>query len=147
VLLIGDVALAHDVGGLLAARRLALKLTVVLLNNNGGGIFDFLPVAGASMARAPDPHAGGSLAVDGAAHGADIYTEHIATPTGLDFATAAALYGIPHQAVADVRDFRVALEHALAGESSSIIEVRGDRAANVAVHGRVWEAVSRSISP
>jgi 2-succinyl-5-enolpyruvyl-6-hydroxy-3-cyclohexene-1-carboxylate synthase len=99
------------------------------------------------MARAPDPHAGGSLAVDGAAHGADIYTEHIATPTGLDFATAAALYGIPHQAVADVRDFRVALEHALAGESSSIIEVRGDRAANVAVHGRVWEAVSRSISP
>ena len=44
VLLIGDVALAHDIGGLLAARRLELDLTIVLLNNDGGGIFHFLPV-------------------------------------------------------------------------------------------------------
>ena len=44
VLLIGDVALAHDIGGLLAAKRLGLELTIVLLNNEGGGIFDFLPV-------------------------------------------------------------------------------------------------------
>jgi hypothetical protein len=43
--LIGDVALAHDIGGLLAASRLGLALTVVLLNNDGGGIFHFLPVA------------------------------------------------------------------------------------------------------
>ncbi len=46
VLLTGDVALAHDVGGLLAARRLGIKLTIVLLDNDGGGIFDFLPVSG-----------------------------------------------------------------------------------------------------
>ena len=46
VLLIGDVALAHDIGGLLAASRLGLALTIVLLNNDGGGIFHFLPVAG-----------------------------------------------------------------------------------------------------
>ena len=51
VLLIGDVALAHDIGGLLAARRLGLKLTIVLLDNGGGGIFDFLPVAEAAIAR------------------------------------------------------------------------------------------------
>ena len=46
VLLIGDVALAHDIGGLLAARRPELELTIVLLNNDGGGIFHFLPVSG-----------------------------------------------------------------------------------------------------
>ena len=63
VLLIGDVALAHDIGGLLAARRLELAITIVLVNNDGGGIFHFLPVAGEQ----------------------DVYEEHVATPHGLDF--------------------------------------------------------------
>ena len=75
VLLIGDVALAHDVGGLLAARRLDLPLVIVLLHNDGGGIFDFLPVAGEG----------------------DAFERHVATPHGLDFAHAAALYGLAHE--------------------------------------------------
>ena len=65
VLLIGDVALAYDIGGLLAARRLGIALTIVLLDNGGGGIFDFLPVAGI-----PEQ---------------ELYDTHVATPTGLDF--------------------------------------------------------------
>ena len=139
VLLIGDVALAHDVGGLLAARRLQLKLTIVLLDNGGGGIFDFLAISGAPMAREPD--------TQDTAAGEDIYTRHIATPTGLDFARAAELYGLSHERVADVGGFREALERALARGGSSIVEVRGDRQANVELHGRVWAAVSRALSP
>ena len=75
VLLTGDVALAHDIGGLLAARRLGLPLTIVLLNNDGGGIFHFLPVSGES----------------------DAFEEHVATPHGLDFADAAKLYGCDYE--------------------------------------------------
>src|SRR5262249_57154737 len=52
VLLAGDVALAHDVGGLLAAQRHRLKATIVLLDNGGGGIFDFLPGARAQRGLA-----------------------------------------------------------------------------------------------
>ncbi len=74
VLLLGDVALAHDIGGLIAARRLGLDLTIVVVNNDGGGIFHFLPVSGEG----------------------DAFEEHIATPHGLDFAKAAALYGLDH---------------------------------------------------
>jgi 2-succinyl-5-enolpyruvyl-6-hydroxy-3-cyclohexene-1-carboxylate synthase len=135
VLLIGDVALAHDIGGLLAARRLNLELTIVLLDNHGGGIFDFLPVAAAAIARAPQGEQ-------------DIYTNHIATPTGLDFARAAQLYGLEHELAGDVVAFRAALERALGGRPrrSGIIEVRSDRAANVALHRRVSEAVSGAIS-
>ena len=74
LLLIGDVALAYDVGGLLAAKRHGLALTIVLLNNDGGGIFEFLPISGEG----------------------DVFEEHVATPHGLDFAHAAALYGLRH---------------------------------------------------
>jgi 2-succinyl-5-enolpyruvyl-6-hydroxy-3-cyclohexene-1-carboxylate synthase len=146
VLLIGDVALAHDIGGLLASRRLGLKLTIVLLDNGGGGIFDFLPVSRAAMALARDPH-GGAPAARQRDGGEDIYTHHVATPTGLDFAAAGALYGIAHERVGDVHGFRAALERALGASESSIIEARGERVANVALHRSVWDAVSRALSP
>jgi 2-succinyl-5-enolpyruvyl-6-hydroxy-3-cyclohexene-1-carboxylate synthase len=139
VLLIGDVAMAHDIGGLLAARRLGLKLTIVLLDNGGGGIFDFLAVSRAPMAR--ESGAGGT------AGDQDVYTRHIATPPGLDFAKAAELYGLSHERAADVGGFREALERALARQGSSIIEVCGDRVGNVELHARVWDGVSRALSP
>ncbi len=145
VLLIGDVALAHDIGGLLAAKRLGLKLTIVLLNNEGGGIFDFLAVAHAASARELEPRTvAGETAGTGDGHD-DIYTRHIATPTGLDFAQAAALYGLEHEAVADLAAFRAALERALAAPRSSMIEVRTERAANVELHRRVWSATAEAI--
>jgi 2-succinyl-5-enolpyruvyl-6-hydroxy-3-cyclohexene-1-carboxylate synthase len=122
VLLTGDVALAHDVGGLLAARRLDLPLAIVLLNNDGGGIFDFLPVA---------------------SEGAD-FVRHVATPHGLDFAHAAALYGLGHELVDTPEAFRTALDRALGG-TASIVEVRTDRGENVELHRRVWQAVVQSV--
>ncbi len=132
VLLIGDVALAYDIGGLLASKRLGLKLTIVLIDNDGGGIFDFLPVADTPLARAA---------------GDDIYTHHIATPTGLDFSHAAALYGLAHQRVNSTSGLREALERALSADTGSmIVQVQSDRARNVELHRRVWGAVSAAIS-
>ena len=122
-LLIGDVALAHDVGGLLAARRLGLPLAIVLLDNGGGGIFDFLPVAGEGEA----------------------YERHVATPHGLDFAHAATLYGLSHEPVATVAELRSALDRALAADRATLIHVRTDRAENVALHRGVWEAVRAAV--
>ena len=128
VLLIGDVALAHDIGGLLAAKRLELKLTIVLLDNEGGGIFDFLAVSRAAMAQE-----------DG------IYTRHVATPTGLDFAKAAELYGLGYERAQTIPALRAALERALTPQANStIVHVQTDRAANVELHGRVWSAVSKA---
>jgi 2-succinyl-5-enolpyruvyl-6-hydroxy-3-cyclohexene-1-carboxylate synthase len=129
VLLIGDVALAHDIGGLLAAKRLGGKLTIVLLNNEGGGIFDFLAVS-----RAPPALEQGR------------YSDHIATPTGLDFANAAALYGLDHKISSGVPDFRSALELALAAPRSTLIEVQSERRANVDLHSRVWRAVREVVT-
>jgi 2-succinyl-5-enolpyruvyl-6-hydroxy-3-cyclohexene-1-carboxylate synthase len=131
VLLIGDVALAHDIGGLLAAKRLGTKLTIVLLDNEGGGIFDFLPVANAAMAQEND-----------------IYTTHIATPTGLDFAKAAGLYDLEYELVDTLPALRAALERALSPRAgSTIVHARTDRTANVELHRRIWSAVAAAVSP
>ncbi len=120
VLLIGDVALAHDIGGLLAARRLQLALTIVLLNNDGGGIFHFLPVAGEG----------------------DAFEEHVATPHGLDFSRAAALYGLDYERPGSVGELREAVRRALEGATTTIIEVTTDREQNLVLHRRVADAVA-----
>jgi 2-succinyl-5-enolpyruvyl-6-hydroxy-3-cyclohexene-1-carboxylate synthase len=124
VLVLGDVTLAHDIGGLLAARRLGLKLTIVLLNNDGGGIFNFLPVASQGEA----------------------FERHIATPTGLDFAQAAALYGCSHHHVATFDEFADALMRALSGSQSTIVEVRTERVANRRLHADVETAALAALS-
>ena len=123
VLLIGDVALAHDIGGLLAARRLDLAVTIVLLNNDGGGIFHFLPVAGES----------------------DGFEEHVATPHGLDFSHAAALYGLDYERPAGVAALRQAVEAAVSHHRTTIVEVCTDREQNLALHRRIAEAVARGL--
>ncbi|MEA2159943.1 MAG: 2-succinyl-5-enolpyruvyl-6-hydroxy-3-cyclohexene-carboxylate synthase [Solirubrobacteraceae bacterium] len=118
VLLIGDVALAYDIGGLLAGRRLNVPLSIVLLNNDGGGIFHFLPVA----------------------REGDAFEEHVATPHGLDFAHAAALYGCAHERPADVAALNAAVAASLRRPGTTILEVRTDRQANLALHRRMAEA-------
>jgi 2-succinyl-5-enolpyruvyl-6-hydroxy-3-cyclohexene-1-carboxylate synthase len=109
---LGDVALAHDLGALLSATRLKLALTVVLVDNAGGGIFDFLPVASQT----------------------DAFEEHVATPTGLDAERVAALFGLTYERVDDLAAIREA--------PGRLLHVRTDRAENVALHRRVHEAVA-----
>ena len=76
--------------------------------------------------------------------GAD-FVEHVATPHGLDFAHAAALFGCGYEAAEDVEAFRAALGRALASERTSIVAVHTDREANVALHRAVWDEVSRAL--
>src|SRR5579884_403658 len=125
LLLIGDVALAHDIGGLLAARRLELGLTIVLLNNNGGGIFEFLPVALLG----------------------DAFEEHVATPHGLDFAKAAALYGCTHELVRDLVELEDAVRRSVRSAGAQIIEVRTDRRGNEALHRTLTEQARAALRP
>ncbi len=120
VLLIGDVALLHDIGGLLAARRLELNVTIVVLNNDGGGIFHFLPVATQT----------------------DAFEEHVATPHGIDFAQVAALYGLVYERPISPADLRAAVEISIDEAKASLIEVRTDREENLALHRHIAETVT-----
>jgi 2-succinyl-5-enolpyruvyl-6-hydroxy-3-cyclohexene-1-carboxylate synthase len=118
VLLIGDVALAHDIGGLLTNLRTDLRISIVVLNNDGGGIFHFLPVASQG----------------------ELFEEHVATPTGLAFERAAALYGCHYQLVADVETLDASVVTSLSADRTTIIEVRTDRVANRRLHAELQAA-------
>ena len=117
VLHIGDVALAHDLGSLLAGPRLGSEITIVLVDNAGGGIFDFLPVATQR----------------------DVFEEHVATPTGLDPRKIADLFGLRHTRPATLAELRGAIRE------PGLVHVRTDRAGNVALHRRCWDAVRAAL--
>ncbi len=118
-LLTGELALLHDLGGLLAAGRAGAELTIVCLNNGGGGIFDFLPVA---------EHAD-----------RDAYERHVATPYEVDFEALAALAKIPHRTAATPDQIQRAVAE------PGLVEVRTRRADNVRLHREVAEAVAKKL--
>ena len=123
VLVIGDVAFQHDMSGLLAARLHALDATIVLINNDGGGIFSFLP-------QAADP----------------LHFERLfGTPHGLDFAPAAALYGARYRCTDGWESLREGVTRGLTEGGLHIVEIRTDRADNVVLHRGAWAAVAEAL--
>jgi 2-succinyl-5-enolpyruvyl-6-hydroxy-3-cyclohexene-1-carboxylate synthase len=139
VLAIGDISLYHDMNGLLAARQHRLDLTIVLLNNDGGGIFSFLPQATAPLAG--DQHDG-----DTSGHHA-LFETLFGTSHGLDFRHVAALYGATYTRVADWAGFRAAVQAGITQGGLHLVEVPTERARNVTLHRRCWPAVAEAIRP
>jgi 2-succinyl-5-enolpyruvyl-6-hydroxy-3-cyclohexene-1-carboxylate synthase len=123
VLVIGDLSLYHDMNGLLATRLHGLDATIVLLNNDGGGIFSFLPQA---------------------AH-PESFERLFGTPHGLDFRPAVEMYGGRFERVTGWTAFRHAVGPALKAPGLKVIELPTERRRNVELHRRVWPAVSAAI--
>lgn len=117
--LVGDLTLLHDQNGLLLARRAPVDVALVVLHNDGGGIFSFLP-----QADAPEH-----------------FERVFGTPHGVDLADVARVYGAAHVLVGAPGE----LPDALDGGGVRIIEVRTERAANVEVHRACWDAARRAL--
>jgi 2-succinyl-5-enolpyruvyl-6-hydroxy-3-cyclohexene-1-carboxylate synthase len=118
-LLTGDLALIYDLSGLAAARRLGVDLTIVCVNNGGGGIFDFLPVA-----EHADRHE---------------FETQIITPSEVPLADVAAMAGLQHVVAGDAGAVRAALDE------PGLVEYRTDRTANVEKHRRLFADVARAL--
>lgn len=109
-LVIGDLALLHDLNSLAMLRD--LPVVVVALNNDGGGIFSFLPVVRRE----------------------ELFEPYFGTPHGLGFEAAATMFGLGYARPGTAPEFLEAYRAACSRASSTVIEVRTDRAANVALH-------------
>lgn len=102
---LGDLAFLHDLNGLLALRSIHPRVTFVVVNNDGGGIFHTLPV------REHEP----------------AFTRFFATPHGLDFRKVAEFHGLPFSRCDSLTEFRVAFPRALMTDGPNILEVRTQR--------------------
>ena len=108
-LLIGDLAFIHDVNALSALHRTGLPLVIVVINNMGGGIFDFLPIS----------------------RHQDVFEEFFATPHDFSFGGVCETFGIPYHLCSEKDGFRQTCRKAMRSGQPCVIEVRTDRADNL----------------
>ncbi|HST69830.1 MAG TPA: 2-succinyl-5-enolpyruvyl-6-hydroxy-3-cyclohexene-1-carboxylic-acid synthase [Solirubrobacterales bacterium] len=112
----GDLGFLHDIGGLAALRDVSTPVRIVVIDNDGGGIFHFLPQE--------------------AALESDEFETLLGTPRGVDVAKAAALFDLPYRRLESLNQLPEAL-----ATGTGLIEVKTDRQRNVAVHRQLTSSV------
>ena len=129
-LVVGDLSFLHDLNALAAAKQHGLSATVVLVNNDGSGIFSFLP-----QARADAPGAGLP----------EHYEELFGTPHGIDFGPIVKALGGMHRPV-EARGLHTALAESLVATGVSVLELRTERTRNVELHREAAAAVAAALA-
>jgi 2-succinyl-5-enolpyruvyl-6-hydroxy-3-cyclohexene-1-carboxylate synthase len=123
VALLGDLCLLHDSNGLLGAVDRGVDVTLVVVDNGGGGIFSFLP-----QAELPEH-----------------FETLFGTPQAVDVAALAGVHGIPVAEVTRAADLVPAVRAGIDDGGVRMVRVRTDRATNVTRHREVWRAVADAV--
>jgi len=120
ILLSGDLAFLHDAGGLALQPHLTVPVTVVVINNQGGGIFEHLPVAKF------DPE----------------FERYFATPQQVDLAALCSAYRVGHRIATTAEE----LVSADASAGIEVVEIRTDRKQDAATMKKLFRDIARSVS-
>lgn len=123
-LVLGDLTFFHDLNGLLAAKLYNINMTIIVINNNGGGIFSFLP-------QAEHPKHFELL---------------FGTPLALDYELVVRMYNGHFSRAQDWDDVKMLMESAKASHGLNVIEVVTKREQNTKEHREMWKLVSQEIS-
>ncbi len=118
VLIVGDVSFLHDLNALLAARLQRLSATIVLVNNDGGGIFSFLPQATEARAEVGLPEQFEAL---------------FGTPHGVEPGPIVAALGGEHRLVS-MEELTAAVAASVGQPGVRVLEIRTERRRNVELH-------------
>lgn len=123
--LVGDVAFLHDSTALVGLAARGVNLTIVVVDNDGGGIFSFLP--------------------QGTQLPAERFEQLFGTPHGVDLTKLAEAHGIPWQVLVTQAEVGPAVAASAGQVGPRILIVRTDRAANVEVHAEIHAAVAAAL--
>lgn len=118
-LLIGDVSFLHDLNALAMLRTSKQPLVMVVINNDGGGIFSFLPIGNAENLNA------------------ETFETMFATPHHLQFDHLAKMFNLVYHKPSTLAGFQLVYEHALASQKSILIEISTNRHENVEAHALI----------
>jgi 2-succinyl-5-enolpyruvyl-6-hydroxy-3-cyclohexene-1-carboxylate synthase len=124
ILICGDLAFYHDLNGLMAAKQYDLNLTIILLNNNGGGIFDMLPIAEFKEWCEP------------------LFN----TPHDLNFAPIITAYGCEYVAIGAWEHFKTEVLASLEKPGTQVLELKSNRQENHRIRQQVWHSVKEAIA-
>lgn len=124
VLLIGDLASLHDIGSLLQLSKRKIPLLVCIINNGGGGIFSFLPIA----------------------QEADIFEDYFATTHKTTIALITRAMGIPSFCIDTLPDFEQALSRFYTHPRFTVLELHTDRTENHSIHQNLNQAITQTLS-
>ncbi len=119
-LMIGDIAFLHDLNALSLLGTLPVPVQIIVLNNNGGAIFSFLPVSECS----------------------DVFETHFATPQNYSIHSAAETFGLDYAAPETNQEFSEVYRAACSSNRSIVIEVKSSRAENVLQHRALRERIT-----
>ncbi len=122
-LLLGDLALLHDLNSLAIVRSLEYPMTIVLINNDGGGIFSLLPVAERE----------------------DIFEKYFATPHGLTFASSAKQFGLEYHTPTTPDEFVECYRRAVGSKRSALIEARTNREGTRDLYRKLLDEAAQTI--
>ena len=125
VALLGDLCFLHDTNGLLGVASRGIDATFVVVDNDGGGIFSFLPQATAVP---------------------DHFEALFGTPPGVDLAALASVHSVPVVDVTRGAEVTEAVTASIAAGGVRVVRVRTDRVANIAQHRAAWSAVAAALS-
>ncbi|UFT98182.1 2-succinyl-5-enolpyruvyl-6-hydroxy-3-cyclohexene-1-carboxylic-acid synthase [Radiobacillus kanasensis] len=122
-LLIGDISFYHDFNGLLVGKQYGIDITIVVINNNGGGIFSFLPQA----------------------NQADHFEVLFGTPLDMSIQDMVALYDGNYVKPATWKEVQSAIEESHKTKGLSVIEIGTDRNENVIWHRQKWQEIEAEL--
>jgi 2-succinyl-5-enolpyruvyl-6-hydroxy-3-cyclohexene-1-carboxylate synthase len=122
VLITGDLSFLHDLNALLPAKKYSIPLAVIIINNNGGGIFEMLPVSSNNK-----------------------FNTYFKTPHNLNIAPMVNSFGLEHHLIINEKELKIKLINSLQKKSLTVLEIMTDSSLSKKMRKKYWADVVNKI--
>ena len=123
ILITGDLSFIHDLNALLPAKKYSIPLVVILINNNGGGIFEMMPISSEKK----------------------MFNTFFKTPHNLNFAPMVKSFRLEHHLIKNEKDFKIKLINSLQNKSFAVLEILTDSISSLQMRKNYWADVVNKI--